>query len=305
MTPRAWLLLGICSALWGLPYLLIKVLVEDGVPAGVITFGRCAIGAAVLLPIAWRAGALAPLRGRWRAIAVLALLDMAAPFLMITVGERHIPSSLAGILVASVPLLVALLALRWDAEERVDRSRLVGLLIGMAGVALLLGVEVSGDVAALAGAGLVLAASATYAGATLYLKRALGGLPALGIVTLTLTAATLMLAPLALLQAGGVPAARLDWLSSLAALGVLCSALAYLAFYALVALVGPGRASLNTYLSPAIAAAAGAVFLGESLGAGAVAGLLLILAGAYLSSGGRPPAPRPEPTAALSEGARA
>lgn len=295
MSARAWLLLLACSALWGLPYLLIKVLVDDGVPASVVAFGRCAVGAAVLLPVAIATGALRGLAGRWRALLVLALLDMAVPFLLITSGERHVPSSVAGILIASVPLIVAVMALRYDHEERVDRSRLIGLLIGMGGVGLLLGVDLAGDSAALLGGALILLAACLYAAATLFLKRAFAGVAPLGVVTGALVAASVALAPIAALQSGSVPATEPGWISALVALGVFCTALAYLTYYALVALVGAGRAALNTYLSPAIAAAAGVAFLGESLGAAAIAGLLLILAGAWLSSGGRPPSPAPEP----------
>lgn len=295
VSARAWLLLLACSALWGLPYLLIKVLVDDGVPASVVAFGRCAVGAAVLLPVAIATGALRGLAGRWRALLVLALLDMAVPFLLITSGERHVPSSVAGILIASVPLIVAVMALRYDHEERVDRSRLIGLLIGMGGVGLLLGVDLAGDSAALLGGALILLAACLYAAATLFLKRAFAGVAPLGVVTGALVAASVALAPIAALQSGSVPATEPGWISALVALGVFCTALAYLTYYALVALVGAGRAALNTYLSPAIAAAAGVAFLGESLGAAAIAGLLLILAGAWLSSGGRPPSPAPEP----------
>ena len=298
VSARAWLLLMACSALWGLPYLLIKVLVDDGVPASVVAFGRCAVGAAVLLPVAVATGALRGLAGRWRALVVLALLDMAVPFLLITSGERDVPSSVAGILIASVPLLVAVMALRYDHEERVDRSRLIGLLIGMGGVGLLLGIDLAGDPATLLGGALILLAASLYAAATLFLKRAFAGVAPLGVVTGALLAASLALGPVAALQWGSVPATEPGWISALVALGVFCTALAYLTYYALVGLVGAGRAALNTYLSPAIAVAAGVAFLGESLGAAALAGLLLILAGAWLSSGGRPPSPAPEPLAA-------
>ena len=285
MSVRAWVLLATCSACWGLPYLLIKLLVEDGVPVGVVAFARVVIGAVVLLPFAWRG--LRPLAPRWRAVVILALLDMAVPFVLITAGEQEIDSSLAGILVASVPLLIALIALRWDHSERVDSSRSLGLVVGMAGVVALLGVEVSGDPRALGGAGLVLLASLLYAIATLYVKRAFTGVPAVPLVTATLIASSLALAPLALVQAPGSGALEADSVAALLALGAICSALAYGTYYALIALVGAGRAALNTYLSPAIAAVAGWLVLDESLGAGGIAGMVLILVGAWLAGGGR------------------
>ena len=291
LTPRAWLLLAACSLLWGLPYLLIKVVVEDNVPATVVVFARAAIGAAVLLPFVWRArgGGLRILRGRWGAVAVLASLDMAVPFLLITAGEEAIASSLAGILVASVPLLIALLAIRFDHSERVRGLRLAGLLVGFAGVGLLLGAEVSGDSAALLGAAAVLLASLSSAAATLYLKRAFGDVPPVTIVASTLIATAAMLAVPAAVQAPSTPSMSGDTVAALVALGVLCSGAAYVAFYALVQLVGAGRASVNTYISPAIAVAAGVIVLGEAVTGAVVAGMLLVLAGSWLSTGGMPP----------------
>lgn len=288
MTPRAWGCFAAVSVLWGIPYLLIKVAVEEGVPPTVVVFARVALGAAVLLPFALAAGGLRELRGRWGAVGVLAALDIAAPFLLITVGVRTIPSALAGMLVATVPLLVALLAVRFDESERVRGPRLVGLFVGLVGVALLLGVEVSGDPAALLGAGLVLLAALSYAAATLYVKRAFAGVRASAIAGGTLGLSTIVLAVPALLQLpaqapGGAA------LGALVALGLLSTALAYLLFYALVAMVGAGRASVITYVAPAVAVVAGVTVLDESLTAGAVAGLLLVLAGSWLSTGGRPP----------------
>ena len=291
MTPRAWFLLAACSLLWGLPYLLIKVVVEQDVPATLIVFARSAIGAVVLLPFVWKArgGGLRMLRGRWGAVAVLASLDMAVPFLLITAGEQAIPSSLAGILVASVPLLIAVLAIRFDHSERVRGLRLVGLLVGFAGVGLLLGAEVSGDSAALLGAAAVLVASLSYAAATLYLKRSFSDVPAVTIVASTLIATAAMLALPAAAQAPSTPSMSAGTVAALVALGVLCSGAAYVAFYALVQLVGAGRASVNTYISPAIAVAAGVVLLGEAVTGSIVAGMLLVLAGSWLSTGGMPP----------------
>jgi drug/metabolite transporter (DMT)-like permease len=278
LTARAWLLLAGCSALWGLPYLLIKICVDGGVPATGIVLARSLIGAACLVPFV----SLKSLRGRWRAIFVLAALDMAIPFLLLSEGEKDVASSLAGILVATVPLLIALLALRFDHEERVTGSRLVGLFVGIAGVALLLGLEVSGS--ALWGAVLVLLAALAYAAATLYLKHSLSGVPALPLVAGTMLATVAMLAVPGALQAGDWPRVEGDVAIALLGLGILCSAAAYVAYYALIALVGPSRASLNTYISPAIAAVLGVVVLDETLGAGAIAGLALVLCGSWLSA---------------------
>jgi drug/metabolite transporter (DMT)-like permease len=286
---RALLLLAAASALWGFPYLLMKVAVEDGVPPTVIVAVRTLIGCLAMLPFALRGGALGALRGRWGAIAILAALDMALPFFLIAAGEREISSSLAGILIATAPLLIAALAVWFAPDERVHGVRLAGLVAGFVGVAVLLGVEVAGDSDLLIGSVLILLASLSYAAATLYLRRALAGVPSIAIVTGTLFAAALMATPAAIPAATGMSGLTTAAAGSLVALGIFCSGLAYLAFYALVAEVGAARASINTYLSPAIAVAAGVVLLGESFETSAVAGMLLILAGSWVASGGPPP----------------
>jgi drug/metabolite transporter (DMT)-like permease len=284
---RALLLLAAASVLWGFPYLLMKVAVEDGVPPATVAFVRCLVGALALLPFALRG--LGALRGRYGAVAILAALDFAVPFYLISAGEKEVSSSLAGILIATVPLLIALLAIPFAPDERVGGTRLVGLVIGFAGVALLLGIEVGGDSGLILGAALILLAALNYAAATLYLRRHLVGVPALTLVTGTLFAAAAMSALPGLFAARDMPAPGLDATVSLLALGVFCSGLAYIAFYALVKEVGAARASINTYLSPAIAVAAGVVLLDESLAATSVAGMLVILAGSWMASGGPPP----------------
>jgi drug/metabolite transporter (DMT)-like permease len=286
---RALLLLAAASVLWGFPYLLMKVAVEDGVPPATVVFIRCVIGALALLPFALRSGMLGTLRGRWGAVAILAALDFSVPFYLISAGEQDVSSSLAGILIATVPLLIALLAIPFAPDERVGGVRLVGLVVGFVGVALLLGVEVGGDSRQVLGAALILLAALNYAGATLYLRRHLTDVPSLTLVTGTLFAAALMSAPFGLFAARDMPAPGTDAVVSLLALGVFCSGLAYIAFYALVVEVGAARASINTYLSPAIAVLAGVLILDESLAATSVAGMLVILAGSWMASGGPPP----------------
>jgi drug/metabolite transporter (DMT)-like permease len=287
VTGRALFLLAAASVLWGFPYLLMKVAVEDGVPPATLVFVRCLVGALALLPFALRG--LGALRGRWGAIAILAALDFTVPFYLISAGEQDVSSSLAGILIATVPLLIALLAIPFAPDERVSGIRLVGLFVGFAGVALLLGIEVGGDSAQVLGAALILLAALNYAGATLYLRRHLTDVPSLTLVTGTLFAAALMSAPFGLFAARDMAAPGTDAVVSLLALGVFCSGLAYIAFYALVVEVGAARASINTYLSPAIAVLAGVLILDESLAATSVAGMLVILAGSWMASGGPPP----------------
>jgi drug/metabolite transporter (DMT)-like permease len=286
----AWLF-GLAAVLWGIPYLLVELTVDEVSPAFVV-FARSALGACVLVPLVLRGGRLALLRGRTRQVLWLALLDLAAPALLITIGLAAVPSSLAGTLVASVPLMVAVLALRYAPGERVTGLRLFGLVIGLGGVALLLGAEVAGNARALIGGLLVLAAALFYAGGALYFQRRFADLPPLVVVAGTLVGcAVLSAVPAALDPPQVVPSPVV--VGALVVLGAGCTGLGYVAFYSLVAGLGAARASVVTYLAPAIAVFGGVVVLDEPLTAAIVAGLLLVLAGAWLSSGRPPRALRP------------
>ena len=292
MSRRSTAIFAAVSVVWGLPYLFIKVAVDDGVPPAVVAWARVALAALVLLPFAHRRGALRGLRPHAKWVGVYALFEVVVPFPLIAFGEERISSSLTAILIASLPLVVALVALRVDAEERASGTRLVGLLVGLGGVVLLMGVDVAGSSSELVGACAVLAATVGYAIGPMVIKRKLGGVDPIGAVTASFAVAAVALSPaLVLTPPEATPSG--EALASLAVLGVVCSALAFVLFFTLIADIGPGRASVITYLNPAVAVLLGVVVLGESLTAGAVAGLLLILAGSYLSAGGRPPGGRP------------
>ena len=290
MTRKGWLLFAAMSVFWGIPYLFIKIAVRELDPS-VVVFARVGIATAVLVPVAIQQGVLRKLRGRWLAIAVLACVQIVGPFLLISYGEQHISSSLTSLLIAADPLLVALFALRFDSGERVSGLRLVGLLIGMVGVVVLLGLDVGGDAQRLLGAALVLLATAGYAAGVLLIKRpAIAALPSLGVVAIECTAATLVLLPLAVTR---LPS-RMPSLSvivSLLVLGLICTALAYLFYFALVAEVGAVRGTVITYVNPAISVLLGIIVLGESLTAAIVVGFLLIILGSWLSTGGTLPPP--------------
>lgn len=284
------MLFAAASLAWGVPYLLAKLALAD-LSAIALVWLRAVLGAAVLLPLAARRGLLAPLRGRLRQVTWLALLDLAAPTLLVTLGVDALPSSLAGTLMAAVPIMVAVLALRFDPGERVTGLRLLGLVVGIVGVALLLGLEVSGSTRALVGGLLVLAAATTYAGGTLYYKRHFSSEPPLGVLAAALAACVVLTTiPAALSIPAQAPSAEV--VGSVVVLGLGCTGGGYLAFYALIARIGSGRAAVITYVAPAIAVVGGVAFLGEPLTAGVVAGLLLVLAGSWLATGGRPPGAR-------------
>jgi drug/metabolite transporter (DMT)-like permease len=295
MTRRAWLMFAAVSLLWGVPYLFIKVAVAE-LPPVTVVFVRVALAALLLGPVAARRGALLELRGRLPQLALLSLLEITIPFLLISMGEQRITSSLTGLLIAALPLFVALLALRFDTAERVGGSRLVGLLLGIGGVAALLGIDVGGDTAQLAGAAMVLLATLCYASSTLLVKRAFSDVPMLGVVTAATAISSLVLAPFALaLTPARLPS--LQVMLALGALGVLCTAAALVLYFALIVEAGPSRAAVITYLNPAVAVALGVVVLGEPLTGAIIAGFLLIIAGSWLST--RPPAARSQPAHAM------
>jgi drug/metabolite transporter (DMT)-like permease len=287
VTRRAWLLFVAISLLWGLPYFFIKVAIQELDPA-VIVFVRVSLAALVLLPLALARGAFAYLRGRWRLIVALAVLEIVLPFLLIAWGEVHITSSLTGLLIAADPLFVALLALRFDHSERVNGLRLLGLLVGLLGVAVLLGLDVVGSPLALLGASMVLAAAFCYGVGALLIKHALSGIPQLGGISAALGIAAVLLAPLALTRLPAAPPS-VPVMASLLALALACTALGFVTYFSLIAEAGASRASVITYVNPAVAVALGVAILGEPLTAAMVAGFGLVLAGCALSTGGRLP----------------
>jgi drug/metabolite transporter (DMT)-like permease len=288
MSARAWVAFAAVSTLWGMPYLFIKVAVDDGVPPAFLAWVRVVIGGAVLLALAWAAGTLAPLRGRWRWLAVFAVIEIAIPFPLIAAGEQHVSSSLAAILIAAAPLFVAILAPRFDASERVTGTRLAGLLIGLAGVVALVGIDVAGERDELLGAAAVLVSALGYAVGSMLLKLRLADLDPRASMGAALAIAALVLTPVvAIAPPDAVPTAEASL--SLAVLGFFCTAAAFVFYGALVAEAGPARALVITYVAPVVAVALGIAVLGETLGAGALAGLLLILAGSWLSTDGRLP----------------
>jgi drug/metabolite transporter (DMT)-like permease len=284
------------SALWGIPYLFIKVAVDDGLSPAFVAWSRVVLAAAVLLVLAHRAGALGSLKGRGRWLAAYAFLEISIPFPLIAAGERHVDSSLAAIVIASVPLLVAVLAIRFDRAERATGSRLVGLLVGFTGVVVLVGIDVAGRSDGLLGAAFILIASVGYAAGPLVLRRHLSDLDQRAVMAVSLAIAAVFLTPVTVV-ALPTEAPSADATLSIVVLGLLCTAAAFVVFGRLIAEIGPGRALVITYVNPVVALALGMAVLGERPGAGAIAGLLLILAGSWLSTDGRLP---PGLTGALS-----
>ncbi len=288
MTRKGWLLFIAMSVLWGIPYLFIKIAVLELDPT-VVVFARVGIAAVVLLPIAIHQKMLQQIRKHWLAVAAFACVQIAGPFVLIASGEQHITSSLTSLLIAADPLLVVLFALRLDRSERVTGMRLVGLLIGMAGVVVLLGLDVGGDPQRLLGAFLVLLATVGYAISALLIRRpTIASLPRLGVIAVMCLTSTVVLAPFALTRLPGkIPSVEV--IVSLLVLGLICTALAYLLFFALVAEVGATRGTVFTYVNPAISVLLGVTLLHEPLTVAIIVGFLLIILGSWLSTGGALP----------------
>jgi drug/metabolite transporter (DMT)-like permease len=290
VTARAWLLFAAVSVVWGVPYFFIRVAVDADVPPAFVAWSRVALGALLLVPLAARRGALRGLRDRGRAIAAYAVCEIALPFWLIATGEQYVSSSLTAILIASMPLMVALLSIRFAPEERPAGLRAAGLVIGLGGVVGLLGVDVAGTPEELAGAVLILVATLSYAMAPLIVRRGLADLDPLGPVAAGLALAGVLLLP-GVIAAPPDEVPPADALASIAVLGVVCTALGLVLFFTLIAVAGPTRASVITYVNPLVAVALGVLVLDERLGAMSVLGMLLILLGSWLSTGGRLPAP--------------
>jgi drug/metabolite transporter (DMT)-like permease len=287
MTARAWWLFAAVSVLWGIPYLFIKLAVEDISPIWV-AFGRIVVAFAVLLPYAWHKGALRGLGRHWKALLIYSVVEICLPWPLIGFGEERVSSGLAAILIAAVPLIVALMALRIDHEERAEGARLVGLIVGFTGVIVLLGLDVAGRPGELLGALAILLAAVGYAAGPMIIKHRFREIDPLGPITASMGISAVVLAPAAAFSA---PAAMpsTQTLLSVLVLGLACSALGFLLFFALIHAIGPGRATVITFVNPVVAVALGIALLGEGLGPSAIAGLLLILAGSWLSTGGRTP----------------
>jgi drug/metabolite transporter (DMT)-like permease len=282
---RAWAQFLTLSAVWGASYLFIKIGLRD-MSAAEIVSARTALAALVLWPVALHRKAIRPLVRRAPEIVLLATIQMAIPFTLITLGERHIASSLAGILVAAAPIWIALLAPVLAPEESSTGWKLAGIVIGIVGVALLLGVDLGGDSQAVLGGVMVVLAALGYALAGLFIKRRFHEADPVGLVAGTTLTAAILLLPAAIVTApSDAPGA--GPLAAVLALGVAGTGMAFVLVNLLIATAGPAKMSLVAYVSPAFALVYGVVFLGEGVGVGTFAGLALILAGSWLAAGGR------------------
>jgi drug/metabolite transporter (DMT)-like permease len=288
---RGWIMFGAMSVIWGVPYLLIKVAV-GGVSVPVLVLARVGIGAALLLPVAMRRKELASIRPAWRWLVLFALVEIIMPWYALSEAERGISSSLTGLLIASVPIIIAVISLFLRSGDRLSPVRWTGLLIGLGGVAMLAGPHLVGSSAtgnAARSVGEVLFVALCYATGPLIANTKLTDVPPIAMTAVCLALASVVYAPLAALTwPSTVPSASV--LLSMAGLAVVCTAAAFLIFFRLIAEVGPARASVFTYINPAVAVTLGVAVLGEHVTPLMLAAFATILVGSVLAT--RPTRPR-------------
>jgi drug/metabolite transporter (DMT)-like permease len=272
------------SVIWGIPYLLIKVSL-DGLGPVELVFVRLVIGALVLVPIALSRVEVRPILRRWRWIVAYTIVEMGVPWILLSDAELRISSSLSGLLVSTVPLLGVGIGLLTRSQERYGWGRMLGLVAGLVGVGVLVGFNVSSSTVGAIFE--VLGVAVCYAIGPLIVSRRLSDLPALGVIAASLLLAAVAYAPAAVTQLPHAwPSGEV--IAAVATLGLLCTALAFLLFFALIAEVGPVRATVITYVNPAVAVTLGVLLLHEPFTAGIAVGFVLILGGSVLAARAAP-----------------
>ncbi|RKS79275.1 drug/metabolite transporter (DMT)-like permease [Actinomadura pelletieri DSM 43383] len=283
MSRRGWVLFALLSVIWGIPYLLIKVAVEE-VSVPMVVFARTTLGAVVLLPLAIRAGRLDVVRRHWRPLLVFTAMEILGPWALLSDAENRLTSSMTGLLIAAVPIVAVLVARLVGDGERLGPVRWAGLLVGLAGVAVLAGPHLSGGSAWAVGE--VLLVVLGYAIAPVIAVRYMRDLPSLQLSAFALAiAALLYTVPAAATWPGSMPSDRV--LAALVGLGLVCTALAFIVFFELLREVGTSRGMVFTYVNPAVAVVAGIVFLGEPITGTIIASFALILGGSVLATANR------------------
>lgn len=280
MTRRGWLLFLAMGFIWGIPYLLIKVAIRDFEP-GTLVFARTAPATVLLLPLALRQASWASVVRSWRWVLLYTAVEVAVPWLLLATAEQRVTSAFAGLLVAAVPLVGALIVLIVGGDDRFTPRRVVGVLIGLAGVAALVGLDIHADnVWAVLE---IVTVAVCYATGPFIVTRRLADVSSLDVVTVSVAATTIVYAPYALTNLPDHVSGRS--LASVGVLSVVCTAVAFLVFFRLIAEVGPTRATVITYLNPAVAVVLGIAFLGEPFTAGIGIGLPVVLLGSFLATG--------------------
>ncbi len=266
--------------IWGIPYLFIRVAVSELSPPTLVFF-RTSLGALILLPFALSRGGLGSVRGKWVPLLFFTAFEVALPWLLLSSAEQHISSALAGLLISAVPLVGVVIATVLGNRDYLRLSTLSGLVVGLAGVVLIVGLDVraSDPISLLEMAGVAVG----YALGPAILSRYLTSVPSVTVNGLSLAICAVAYAPVAALHwPQTVPS--LAVIASIAVLSIVCTALAFLLFFALVAEIGPVRSTVITYVNPAVAAVLGVAVLHESFTLGMGLGFVLVLAGSILAT---------------------
>jgi drug/metabolite transporter (DMT)-like permease len=280
MTRRGLVLFTLMSVIWGIPYLFIRVAVAEITPATLV-LARTAVAAAILLPIALVRVDLRPILARWRWLVTFAAIEIAVPWVLLGSAEQHLSSSLTGLLIAGVPLVGTTFAIVTGGADRLGRAGLLGLLIGLLGVgAIVWGDFATTDAPAVLEVAIVVVC---YAVGPAILARRLDGLPAVGVMALSLTLCAVVYVPIAAVQLpAAVPSPNV--LAAVAILAVLCTAAGFLVFAALIDEIGPVRSTVITYINPAVAAVLGVLVLNETFSVTMGIGLALVILGSTLAT---------------------
>jgi len=290
MSRRGVLLFAAMCVIWGIPYLMIRVAVRELAPVTLV-FLRTAIAALLLLPFALWRKELRALLTHWRALLLYTGIEVALPWFLLAKAETKLSSSLTGLLIAAVPLVGAVVAALTGERERQGTRRWLGLSVGIVGVVAIVGLDV-GQVHVVPLLEIACVA-VCYAIGPLIFARSLSGAPPLGVVVASLVLTAVVYAPLAAFRwPSSMPSAHV--VESVLGLAIVCTALAFILFFALIGEVGPVRATVITYVNPAVAAIVGVLLLGEKLTTGMIVGFVLVLAGTVIATG-RGPEPVPEP----------
>lgn len=299
MTRRGLILFIALGVIWGIPYLFIKIAVAELSPEFLV-LARCLLAAALLLPIAARRRALVPVLRRWKVLLAFAVAEIVLPWYALNAAEVTLPSSTTGLLLASIPLVAIGVAFLFGRRHRVTALTVLGLITGTAGVAAVVGLDLgSGDLGAVA---LLSVAVVGYAVGPAILATYMSDLPGIGVMALALAASAIIYLPVVGLTGGwptSVPSPAV--IVAVLVLAVVCSAIAFLLMFALIAEIGPVRMTAITYVNPAVAVVAGALVLGEAVTVFTGLGFILVLIGCWLvtlpdRSGAPPASAEPETT---------
>lgn len=283
MTTRGWVLFWAMALIWGVPYFFISVAVDELEPA-VVVFGRTSLAAAVLVLLAVRAGELRPALAHWRPIVAFAVLEMAVPWILLTTAEQHIASGLAALIISSVPIFGALAAFSLGERAALRPVRLAGIALGIGGVSLLVGNDLSGEGAPpWWSVAFVLVVCVCYATAPFIISRRLADVPSMGVIALSLAIVTAIYLPIAAVSLPDrMPSAGATL--SVVALALVCTGLAFVVFFRLIEEIGAARATVITFVNPVFAVALGTVFLDEPFTAAIAIGFVLVISGCWLAT---------------------